>query len=170
VAIALVAQPNTVSTCPGKITLNATVKDSSGALVPDGTIVNFTTNGGELSRPTALTTKGIASVVLNLAAPASPLVAAPIYTVAANTLQIVAFTNVQVACPYQPPVTATTPPSCGVNGAPACAGPSTPAVAPPLPPQAPVQAPPQAAANGRIRPPSTGDAGLGPAATRQPAR
>jgi hypothetical protein len=151
----LVAVPNTISTCPGKITLNATVKDSAGAAVPDGMVVTFMANGGELSRQTALTTKGIATVVLNLSAPPSPFVTAPIYTVAAGAAQLLSATNVQAACPYQPPPTANAS-VCGTGAASACPT----VVPPPPPPQGPIEVQPAPSvpvvANGRIRPPSTG--------------
>ncbi|HLF78690.1 MAG TPA: hypothetical protein VJB57_14505 [Dehalococcoidia bacterium] len=148
--ITLVAAPNTVSTCPGKITLTATVKDGGGTVVPDGTVVNFITNGGFLNKPTALTTKGIATNVLNLYGPASPSDTAAIYTVAASTALLLSATNVQEACPYQyQPSTSSTSGQTTAGSA--------------APPRAPIEAPGTGGANsasGKIKPPSTGSAGL----------
>lgn len=56
--------PSIIANGTSNTTIRATVKDTSGNNIADGTLVSFTTSAGSLSSPTASTTNGVASVTL----------------------------------------------------------------------------------------------------------
>jgi hypothetical protein len=149
VSLVLSAAPNTIAVCPGTITLSATVRDSKGTVVGDGTVVTFIANGGELNREIALTTKGLATNQLTLDDISYEGVETPIYNVVASTAQLVASTNVQEACDASAPVPVTAPGQ-------------KPVAVPAKAPTAAVRAATSGTAAPQIRPPSTGDGGLLP--------
>lgn len=62
--ITIQAYPSTVVTASDISTITATVTDSGGSPVPDGTAVTFSTTLGTLSSSSATTTSGIASTIL----------------------------------------------------------------------------------------------------------
>lgn len=70
-AMTLQASPSTVVAASDTSTIIATVTDSTGNLVADGTVVTFSTELGTLSSYSATTTDGIASTVLTYILPAS---------------------------------------------------------------------------------------------------
>jgi hypothetical protein len=155
VTMSLLATPNSIMTCPGTILLKATVKDSSGNIVPDGTVVTFIANGGTVGRVTALTTKGIATNTLAIDPPGTS--DTPIYNVSASAGILVASTNVQAVCNATPVPTSSVQCSTTTGSANAVKACKTAIAGAPPPPQAPI--------NGviapTIKPPYTGNAGLG---------
>jgi hypothetical protein len=111
--------------------------------------VSFITNGGELSLPTALTTKGVATNYLTLD-DFETEAEAPIYNVVASTALLVASTNVQEACNTAAPL-----PVAATGAKPSgAATPRSSAAAPTAVVRAATSSAPQ------IKPPSTGDGGL----------
>ncbi|RJR19119.1 MAG: hypothetical protein C4582_10810, partial [Desulfobacteraceae bacterium] len=56
--------PSITANGTSNTSIRATVKDTGGNNIADGTIVSFTTSAGSLSAPTALTTNGVATVTL----------------------------------------------------------------------------------------------------------
>ena len=148
----LSAAPNTITLCPGTIALSATVRDSKGTVVGDGTVVTFITNGGDLNRETALTTKGIATNQITLEDVNYEGVETPIYSVVASAAQLVASTNVQEACGAAAPAPV-------VDGKKPIAAPVKAAAAAST---AAVRAATSNASSPQIKPPSTGDGALLP--------
>jgi len=62
-SLTITASPGTIETCDGSVFLSATVKDSNGKLVPDGTNVLFIATRGILDPASANTVLGTANVV-----------------------------------------------------------------------------------------------------------
>jgi len=154
-SLTITASPGTIETCDGSVFLSATVKDTNGKLVPDGTNVLFIATKGILDPASANTVLGTANVVYtsDLKAPGS---------IKLSAQSGAAFASVDI------------PVLCGVSGslASGSAGGSfgtptagSPSFRPPNTGEAgsPSFRPPntgQGPASIVIQPPNTGDAGL----------
>jgi hypothetical protein len=150
-SLTISASPPSLSTCDGSLFLSATVRDSNGKLVPDGTNVLFIATRGILDPASANTTVGTANVVYtaDLKSPG---------TITLSAQSGSAFASVSV------PVT------CGGSGG--ATGSATSGSLGASPSGSPNFTPPSTGEGGasiRIRPPSTGEAGLKVSEVESPA-
>ena len=154
-SLTITASPGTIETCDGSVFLSATVKDTNGKLVPDGTNVLFIATKGILDPASANTVLGTANVVYtsDLKAPGSIKLSAqsgaafasvdiPVLCGASGSLA-----SVSAGGAFGTPTTGSPsfrPPNTGEAGSPTFRPPNTG--------EGPVSI--------AIRPPRTGDAGL----------
>lgn len=143
-SLTITASPGALETCDGSIFLSATVKDTNGKLVPDGTNVLFIATRGILDPASANTVLGTANVVYT-----SDLKAAGSVKLSAQSGSAFASVDVPVSCNGVAGSTASGSAASGNLGA---SG-------------SPTFRPPSTGQGGgdtmlRIRPPSTGDIGL----------
>jgi len=106
-SVVVSAAPTTVES-NGVSAISATVRNSAGGPVPDGTTVNFTSTAGALSAPFAQTTAGLATTDLT----------APTVTIGTTTVTVTAAvgglsgtTVVTVTAPVVPPPPPSPPPT-----------------------------------------------------------
>jgi len=141
-ALTITASPGTIETCDGSVFLSATVKDSNGKLVPDGTNVLFIATRGILDPASANTVLGTANVVYT-----SDLKTAGSVKLSAQSGAAFASVDVPVLCGASGSLSGS---AAGRLGTPTAGSPSF------TPPNTGQGFSPSIT----IRPPSTGDAGL----------